>query len=195
MAISIRSNRIRKFQAGRSAFLVGALLLTSCRGGAPIDWSQIPQPDPGWVYEDAYIPYVEEVVFPEPIYAGEEFYVGLELSAALHPEILLDGRHGFLFGAMRMPPKLNHTWQLVPWVFGPGPEPPHPDQEAKEHVERRVPALPAGEWVIGVESAVSREWGGFRDRFHITPGMGAAPGPEWETRLYTITVVERPAGE
>jgi hypothetical protein len=77
MAIIIRSNRIRKFQAGRSAFLAGALLLSSCGGGAPIDWSKIPQPDPGYVIEDAYIPYVEEVVFPEPIYAGEEFYVGL----------------------------------------------------------------------------------------------------------------------
>jgi len=154
----------------------------------------------------AYMPYVEEVTIPNPIYAGEEFKLTMRLSSVLEPRLLKPDPLG-----QRRP---------VLQIAGPGGNPARPDlvffpmwmqpflpdegsaPESIEYTYSRPCSLPEGNWSICVQSARTRELGGtnlvdFPLDVLDTIGYGSISSPETYTgdvvyRLYPITVVKRP---
>jgi hypothetical protein len=165
-----------------TALGVLALLSLAACGGGNADWSHLPPPDDGQRWKDAYIPYVEEVIFPDQIYADEQFTVRVRLSAELLPA-LLDG-HSYVRSIG--PSNLG----LFLWAFANDAGSAAPALEPELAVE-------AGPWAAGphqffVDSAVSRERGGAKAQFGIAGSLGPVATADWEARPYTLTVVERP---
>jgi hypothetical protein len=158
-------------------------------------------PGNGAIIVTAYMPYVEDVIIPDTIYAGEDFSLTVRLSSALEPRLL----NGDMLGRLHIAgPTVNPARPqaiLFPmWmeeVLPPGPAPDTIDFEYPQPCR-----LPAGEWYIGVQTAKTRELGGVCvkhapldylsawDEHYADPETGRTNFVEF--RLYPITVVERP---
>jgi len=191
-----RGREVRIERAQAALLLVFLLLLPACGGGG------LP-PDAGldeWGYGPSigdtsitvYLPYVEEVTLPDPIYANEDFVVTLRVSSVLEPRILRgdpESKTRRFFYYQPFPPSgpydvLLETW-MSPYLSEEGPlvDTMHYTCEG---------GLPEGEWTLGVTTSPSRELGGMTASYSVLEGT--AWGADWETRLYPITVVNRPGG-
>jgi hypothetical protein len=134
----------------------------------------------------AYIPYVEEVILPEDIYAGEDFFVTLWLSSMLEPR-LLKGEPRNKILALGVLYTQKGTWCIEPWMGAILPD----EGPIVDQITIALPGLPPGEWEIGVVSPKTRELGGMSAQYEIAEG-GGAYSPDVETRIYPISVIERP---
>jgi hypothetical protein len=163
--------------------MTGLAMLAGCGGNKPLDNDTL-----GFVYVPAWIPYAEEVVIQDPIYAGEEFNVRVRVSSALEPRILRgDPRHKLIVGYGALNPGYEPGgWYLSLWM-----DELTADGPLVEWLDFTLPALPAGEWQLGVDTPTRRELGGLYKLYELYGSMGAHP--DVETRLYPITVIERPA--
>ncbi len=157
----------------------------------------------GTIIVAAYMPYVEEVILPEQIYAGEEFTLTLRLSSVLEPRLLSgDMRHRLHIVGPSVHPLVPDVLRFTTWM-----EQVLPDGPAPETIDFVYPAwtpltLPAGEWFIGVQTAKTRELGGVFvehapldylsswDEHYTDPQTGRTNFVEY--RLYPVTVIERP---
>ena len=173
---------------------------TGCGSGSSVE--QAPPDSNGRIIVTAYMPYVEDVTIPDPIYAGEDFTLTMRLSSVLEPRLLsgqmLDKLHiaGPTINPGRPEVVLYPMWMrddfprqgLVP--------------ETAEYVYHRPCRLPTGKWYLGVQTAKTRELGGVCvqyapleylttwDETYVDAQTGRTSFVEY--RLYPITVVERP---
>jgi hypothetical protein len=153
----------------------------------------------------AYMPYVENVTIPEPIYAGEDFTLTMRVSSVLEPWLLNgDVRRRLYIVGPGINPARPRVLEFPMWmgdreVVPPGPAPDTAEFEYPAYMPLR---LPAGEWYIGVQTAKTRELGGVCvttdnnnladwDEHYADPETGRTNFVEY--RLYPITVVERPS--
>jgi hypothetical protein len=149
------------------------------------------------------MPYVEDVIIPETIYADENFTLTMRLSSVLAPRLLNGDMRGRLHSAgpgfNPAAPKVIRFPMWMEEVLPPGPAPDTVDFEYPAYMPLK---LPAGEWVIAVQTAKTRELGGVCvkhaildylsswDEHYADPETGRTDFVEF--RLYPITVVERP---
>jgi hypothetical protein len=182
-----------------SAILAILSVTIGCGGGA----SGTPElPDTGIVMVDAWMPYVEDVTIPDPVYADEDFTLTLRVSSVLEPRLLNGNVQHKLY---IVGPGFNPgrpTVALFPmWMREDLPPGPVLDTAELEYPAYMPLRLPAGEWNIAVQTAKTRELGGVSvstDRMYLSdwdetytdPNTGRSNFVEY--RLYPITVVERP---
>ncbi len=185
-----------------TAGLICITLTSGCGNGSGVD----PDDYGGTIDQiivPAYMPYVEEVAFPDPVYANEDFTATMRLSSALEPRLLsgqmLDKLHvaGPSFNPARPTVALLPMWMRDDFPqLGIVPE-------TAEYRYSRPLNLPAGEWFIGVQTAKTRELGGVFvqyapldslsswDEYYVDTLTGRSDFVEY--RLYPVTVVERPS--
>jgi len=185
-----------------AGFLIVSALLLAAGCGSSSYIEPAPPDSHGRIIVTAYMPYVEDVIIPDPIYAGEDFTVTMRLSSVLEPRLLsgqmLDKLHvaGPTVNPGRPEVVLYPMWMrddfprqgLVP--------------ETAEYVYHRPCRLPVGKWYLGVQTAKTRELGGVCvqyapleylttwDETYVDAQTGRTNFVEY--RLYPITVVERP---
>ena len=182
-------------------FTLAVLVLTTGCGNGGYG---TPEPnDSGEIIVTAYMPYVEDVTIPEPIYADEDFTLTVRVSSVLEPRLLngdMRGRwHEVGPGINPARPRVLEFPMWMEEVLPPGPAPDTIEFEYPAYMPLR---LPAGEWFIGVQTAKTRELGGVCvrhayldyladwDEHYADPEAGRTNFVEY--RLYPITVVERP---
>jgi hypothetical protein len=146
-----KANRIKSLIV--LAVLCASLLPTSCWWGnsGPV---YIPE-YPVWIY--VYLPYVESVDLPDAVMADETFNITVKLSAVLKPEILkaYDLKKPEL-GVSDWPTETQMLGINLRIYLG---DIPVAGNQIDELVFE-VPPLPEGGYVLTMESADSREWGG-----------------------------------
>lgn len=163
--------------------------------------------DPGIIYVTAYIPYVEEVTIPDPIYADEDFTLTMHLTSALQPDLLRANMHGRLWEGPGINPAIPDLLLFPMWMKGIddinythgnlGPPVQSTDYEYQDSC-----TLPEGHWTIGVQSARTQQLGGscLKDYpldYLIEIGGSSIVSPETTKddvvyRLFPVTVVKRP---
>jgi hypothetical protein len=190
-----------RYQLVAAAVFIVSVLFLAAGCGSGSYHEPAPPDSVGWIIVTAYMPYVEDVIIPDPIYAGEDFTVTMRLSSVLEPRLL----------GGSMPSRL--------WIEGPGFNPARPQvalfpmwmkdelppSPAPDRLEYEYPQpcrLPAGEWYIGVQTAKTRELGGVCvehapldylfswNENYADAQTGRTNFVEY--RLYPITVVQRP---
>jgi hypothetical protein len=179
------------------------LAFTSGCGGGSGNQDSDTWLDPGIIHVSAYMPYVEEVILPEQIYAGEEFTLTLRVSSALEPRLLNgDVPRKLRIVGPGVNPALPNVVRFTTWMRDNLPEGPAPESAEFVYPAWTPLKLPAGEWFIGVQTAKTRELGGVFvehaplddlsswDEHYTDPQTGRTNFVEY--RLYPVTVIERP---
>jgi hypothetical protein len=168
--------------------IVGWLTLTGCGGDGYVPNGG--QSDTDLTGLIAYMPYVEEIQLPSTIYAGEEFYVDLRVSSQGMPSLLAGANDDSLIAPVD---SLSfwaplQGWLLDMWMYPPS----DPVAQVNDVFTVRMPALPAGDWTIGVWQLTTRAQGGKSGFFEITPTPGAWDRSGMEIVNYHITVIDKP---
>jgi hypothetical protein len=187
-----------KIVAFLSVLLVASICSSGCGGG---NYGTPGLIDFGIIIVPAYMPYVEDVIIPETIYAGEDFTLTMRLSSVLEPRLLNGDMRGRLhIAGPGFNPGRPQVVTFPMWMEE--VLPPGPALDTIEFEYPRTCRLPAGEWSIGVQTAKTRELGGVCvehanldylsswDEHYADPETGRTNFVEF--RLYPITVVERP---
>ena len=159
------------------------LVLASCKGPSAPPPHDV---DVGVVRITAYLPFVEAVVIPQPVYAGEQIEIQISVSALKNPWTLAgfgtasvpEGRNrSFLypFGELYRPDSGAITGiHVESWVEQTHPEP----GPVSDHTVLYFASLPAGSYTFQISSTDTRENGGTEGQCVITPW--AAP-PHFRT--------------
>lgn len=182
-----------------SAILAILSVTIGCGGGA----SGTPElPDTGIAIVTAYMPYVEDVTIPDPVYAGEDFTLTMRVSSVLEPRLLNGNlKHKLYIVGPGFNPGQPEVVRFPMWMRDVVPAGPQQDTVEFDYPAYMPLRLPAGEWNIAVQTAKTRELGGVSvstdlmylpdwDETYADPQTGRTNFVEY--RLYPITVVERP---
>ena len=159
-------------------------------------------PDTGIVMVDAWMPYVEDVIIPDPVYANEDFTLTMRVSSVLEPRLLNGNvQHKLYIVGPGFDPGQPEVVRFPMWMREDLPPGPVLDTAELEYPAYMPLRLPAGEWNIAVQTAKTRNLGGVHiktdfdnlsswDEHYADPQTGRTNFVEY--RLYPVTVVERP---
>jgi len=170
--------------------------LTSCHSSTEWDpWSQVPTD-----LFSVRLPYVEDVILPQTVYAGEGFGVTLRVSSALDAGLLKGDMRAKQLGRLKpFSAVKGEGWLIEPWLI---PLASDADSQTDEITFLVEPGLRVGVRKLGIASPRSRERGGMTVQVKCySPGTGLPSDPVFtdaasisdvEIRVYSITVVARP---
>jgi hypothetical protein len=183
--------------------MTGVLAISAGCGSGSVDQNSDAWGDPGIIIVPAYIPFVEDVILPDPIYADEEFTLKVRVSSVLEPRLLNGNvKYKLYIGGPGVNPAAPQVIRFPMWMKDDLPPGPKQDAVEFEYPAYKPLRLPAGEWFIGMQTAKTRELGGVCvqhapldylgdwDEHYADPQTGRTNFVEY--RLYPITVVERP---
>ncbi|MCD6119536.1 hypothetical protein J7K50_06815 [bacterium] len=136
----------------------------------------------------SYLPYVEDITLPERIVANESFTVSLHLSAQLKPEILNGFNPIDPWRVFEMPNDMTGvtTIKIRTWIakhsFSGDP---------MTTVDFEIPGLPVGNHKLMVETADTKQHGGFQGEFEV--GLFFGPLPHEYAAIQEHAIIVEPA--
>jgi hypothetical protein len=172
-----------------TAALLLLMCLAGCASGTPPDDGSGLDLSPGYSYQTVYLPYVEQVILPDKVYAGDEIEVTRVISSPLHPQLTSQRYQTMVLYW----PEYDQSdkfkgYDLDSWMWGPFPELP----VVGDHYTSMLPGLPAGSYKLRIASAKRPEDGGISGRYRITPESMPMDTDKMQYTEYVLTVLPKP---
>jgi hypothetical protein len=183
--------------------MTGVLVISAGCGSGGVEQNSDAGGDLGIIIVPAYMPYVEDVNIPDQIYADEEFKLTVRVSSVLEPRLLNGNmQHKMHIVGPGFNPSMPQVVQFPMWMREVLPAGSAQDTATFVYMAYMPLKLPAGEWILAVQTAKTHELGGVCvkhapldylsswNEHYVDPETGRTNFVEY--RLYPITVVERP---